>query len=335
MSCWGPLGYIGVQSCPFPATCISHSRPEFKRMQIQQKLKKTNLISSSLKHSAGISSNWLKKNMTIINDLAYKLNISVIDISDLLFNLTFQNYAKILNPIGSGWNTFRVPFSIPDIGDRYLNIFDLEGNLRNPTDPKSLFILLKFLQSIVKSERYVKFPLREYIESTRTPLDINYEYNTRLRRLVDKTEIDVEDSNSENIENDMDNVTNVSHHRMQNFKYMMKGDRKKLRREDLLLNDPAGRRRAHGSRQLNELRTNALSQLLKKIEKGDPEKFMAALAACILPDLGKSKKKQKEKKPKEISETINYTTISEDYERLPSNISRFSINNHQLSISLR
>lgn len=332
MSCWGPLGYIGVQSCPLPAICISHSRPEFKRMQIHQKLEKTNLISSSLKHSAAVSSKWLKKNIAIFNELAYKLNISVIDVSDLIFNLTFQNYAKILNPIGAGWNTCRVPFSIPDIGDRYLSIFDLEGNLRNPTDPKSLFILLKFLQSIVKSERIVHSNIREYIESMKTPLDINYEYNIRLRRLVHTTAIDVEDQNIENIENDVDNNTKLGPHRMPNLKYRIKGDSNKLTMEDLLLLDTAGRRRGHGSRQLNELRTNALGQLLKKVEKGDPEKFMSALASLMLPDLDKGKKKRKETKikTKRISQTI-----SKDYNRIATSISRLSFADQKISILMR
>lgn len=92
---------------------------------------------------------WYKQNLKVTKELSILMNKPIEEVTDLLYNLTLQNYNNILNPRRSGWNTKRVPLSRLDVCDRYFNVFDFSGNLRDRRHPRSLILLLQFLQSII------------------------------------------------------------------------------------------------------------------------------------------------------------------------------------------
>lgn len=92
--------------------------------------------------------NYHKRNVNVAHQLAQKLEKPVTEITKLMYNITVQNYSQILNPIGGVLRKWEVPFVSADACDKFLTIFDLDGNLRNPSHPKSLFKLLQLMQHI-------------------------------------------------------------------------------------------------------------------------------------------------------------------------------------------
>ncbi|XP_032585258.1 uncharacterized protein LOC116803977 [Drosophila mojavensis] len=91
---------------------------------------------------------WQTRNLNVAHHLATKLDKPIDEISDLMYNITVQNYSQILNPISGFANKCEVPFASADACTKLLTIFDFEGNLRHPSDPKSLFQLLQLMQHI-------------------------------------------------------------------------------------------------------------------------------------------------------------------------------------------
>ncbi|XP_034474980.1 uncharacterized protein LOC117782119 [Drosophila innubila] len=92
---------------------------------------------------------WYKHNLKVTQELSILMEKPISEVAELLYNLTLQNYNNILNPMKSGWNAKRVPLSRMDVCDRYLKVFDLAGNLRDRRHPRSLILLLEFMQSII------------------------------------------------------------------------------------------------------------------------------------------------------------------------------------------
>lgn len=91
---------------------------------------------------------WQTRNLKLAHHLANKLDKPIAEISDLMYNITVQNYSQILNPISGFAKKCEVPFASGDACKKLLTIFDSEGNLRHPSDPKSLFQLLQLMQHI-------------------------------------------------------------------------------------------------------------------------------------------------------------------------------------------
>ncbi|XP_030383945.1 keratin, type I cytoskeletal 9-like [Scaptodrosophila lebanonensis] len=88
---------------------------------------------------------WFNRNRGVIQQLAKALNKPDDDAFEFLWQLTLSNFSKVLNPKGAGWNWCRVPLTRVDTCDLYGTIFDLNGNLRSPIEPASLFKLLELM----------------------------------------------------------------------------------------------------------------------------------------------------------------------------------------------
>lgn len=303
MCYWNALCNIGVQAWQ-PGSRVKEPRKpsnELKWMQIQMRRQ---LLSSSCPKCLGRDAAsadqwdlWHNRNQKICRELANKLDMTVCEVSDLLFNLTFQNYGKILNPMGDGWNVCRVPLCVANVGHCYLDIFDLEGNLRNPTDPNSLYKLLRFLQSFVQSDPNSDVLKREYVESLETPLSTNFKYDPRLKRLVDSSSTDNEIETKNTVQDTHDILVNRSGRKVEMYK---------IKKNESSLIDESGRRRGYSSMQLNNLRTNVVVDIIKKLQKGDPERFLMALRSVIMP----AKKKKTKNKFRHISDF--YTQVVDD-----------------------
>ncbi|XP_068150956.1 uncharacterized protein [Drosophila tropicalis] len=97
---------------------------------------------------------WCRRNSKMIFNLSNKLGKSAEDVAVFLYDLTLQNYSQIINPKKSGWNQCnRVPFTQPFVCDGFLSLFDDRGNIRNPTNPRSLNRLLRIFQRLTTDER--------------------------------------------------------------------------------------------------------------------------------------------------------------------------------------
>lgn len=249
---------------------------EFKWLQMQ---KKHDQLSSSGRTSRGRNASWdswHNRNITICWQLATDLNMTVCEVSELLFNLTFQNYGKILNPKGAGWNICRVPLCVANVGHCYLDIFDLEGNLRDPTDPKSLYKLLRFLHSVVQSDPNSDFLKREYVESLAAPLSTSFRYNSKLKHLVDSSSTDYELEVTETPVDTNNLLVNKRGRKLEVYQQKRNSD-------EIILFDEWGRRFGYGSKHLNTLRKHVLINLIKKAQKGDPERFLKSLSMAMMP----------------------------------------------------
>nr|XP_017105072.2 uncharacterized protein LOC108130907 [Drosophila bipectinata] len=89
---------------------------------------------------------WRERNVVVIQRLAKLLDCYPEEIGAFLRELTLQNYSRLLYPEGCGRSPCNVPLCHPTVCERYLGIFDEGGNLRDPTNPRSLFSLLFLLQ---------------------------------------------------------------------------------------------------------------------------------------------------------------------------------------------
>lgn len=257
-----------------------HSSYEFKWLQMQKRhhhLRSTG--GTSRGRNAACADQWdlwHNRNKTICSQLAQNLNMTVFEVSGLLFNLTFQNYGNILNPKGAGWNMCRVPLCVANVGHCYLDIFDLEGNLRNPTDPKSLYKLLRFLHSVVQSDPNSDVLKREYVESLNVPLRTNFKYNERLRRLIDSSSPDYEMKTKETAIDNKDMLVNRRGRKLEVYK-------RDINRDQIDLVDEWGRRAGYGSMHLNTLRKKVLINLIKNAKKGHPENFLRHISSVMMP----------------------------------------------------
>ncbi|XP_030384651.1 uncharacterized protein LOC115631939 [Scaptodrosophila lebanonensis] len=90
---------------------------------------------------------WYRRNSSVIRQIAKILEKEPDDVAAFLYGLTMRDFSKMINPMGSGWNWCRVPYCTVDTCDRYWEIFDDNGNLRYPHDPRRLFALLDFIQN--------------------------------------------------------------------------------------------------------------------------------------------------------------------------------------------
>ncbi|XP_064538557.1 uncharacterized protein LOC135428462 [Drosophila montana] len=93
---------------------------------------------------------WFDTNRGTILALSRAVGLHADVVSDFLYTLTMQNFAKVLNPRGSYWYNCHVPLCNFDTCDFYCGIFDSEGNVRTPYQPESLVKLLAVLQSVLK-----------------------------------------------------------------------------------------------------------------------------------------------------------------------------------------
>nr|XP_032294614.1 uncharacterized protein LOC116651732 [Drosophila virilis] len=218
------------------------------------------------------------------------------------YRLGLVNYSDILNPRGKGWNHCRIPFSRGDICERYMSIFDLEGNLRDPTHPRSLFRLLQVIKSISTSD------IADVAESR--PI-----YNLATIRIANGAHGNATNKSLKNI--DLDYMHIKKSHELRQFDmyakpdvhpilnqshasnkpidhpYHIKIETADVRRatislhdSDLLLVDKKGRRRGQGSNQLDSLRLHQkliLHKMLRKnLKDEDPSRFLDALAKTDL-----------------------------------------------------
>ncbi|XP_034668724.1 uncharacterized protein LOC117901876 [Drosophila subobscura] len=102
---------------------------------------------------------WSHRNDVVIQQLAKLLKGCPEKVAGFLFDLTLQNYNRLLHPKRCGYNACHVPYCHPYVCERYKGIFDEYGNLRDPTHPRSLFKLLEILQNFLKGETSGCVPL--------------------------------------------------------------------------------------------------------------------------------------------------------------------------------
>lgn len=316
MCYWDALCDIGVPAWQ-PRSRVKEPRNpsnELKWLQIQKRrqlFRSSISVASSCRQCRGRDTAsadqwdlWHNRNRKICSELANKLDMTVCEVSDLLFNLTFQNYGKILNPVGDGWNVCRVPLCVANVGHCYLDIFDLEGNLRNPTDPKSLYNLLRFLQSVAQSDPNSDVLKREYVKSLETPLTTNFMYDPKLGALVDSSATDYKLETKKTVQDTHDMLVNRRRRKVEIYK--------KTKDENSLF-DEWGRRFGYGSSRLNTLRKNGVINIIKKYQKGDPVRFLMAIRSVIMP----VKKKKDKESVKHISDF--YTKVVDEDEVSNSN----------------
>ncbi|XP_030557412.1 uncharacterized protein LOC115760282 [Drosophila novamexicana] len=253
---------------------------------------------------------WYGRDIKVFNDLAYTLEKPIHKIAELMYDFTLQNYSDILNPKGKGWNHCRVPLSHGDICERYLSIFDLDGNLRDPTHPRSLFRLLQVIKTISTSDiadiaeptqsipihdlATVRFANEANGNKTNNPVkNIDLDY-LRTKKSQEPRQFDMY------AKPDVHSILTQSHASNKPIDHNIKIDTPNVRRatislhdSDLLLVDKKGRRRGQGSNQLDSLRLHQkliLHKMLRKnLKDEDPSRFLAALAKT---DLNESSPKQ-------------------------------------------
>ncbi|XP_064535443.1 uncharacterized protein LOC135426318 [Drosophila montana] len=266
---------------------------------------------------------WYGRNLKVFKELAYTLEKPVAEIAELMYNITLQNFSHILNPKGKGWNHCRVPLCRSDICDRYLSIFDLEGNLRDPTHPRSLFRLLQVIKTISTSDnadiaeppqsspihQLATIPFAQEVQGNKTynPLkNIDFEYLGNIKAnelwqfdMYGKADVHPTPSRVHASSKPIERPYNISFN-------AAKLERKSisLLNSDLLLLDKRGRRRGQGSKQLGSLRLNQKLILHKMLQKNlndeDPRRFLDALAKTDLNE-SPSKQLQHAKAVKQIS----------------------------------
>lgn len=95
---------------------------------------------------------WRERNDLVIQRMAKLLDCYPEEIGEFLHELTLQNYSRLLYPVGCGRSPCNVPLCHPTVCDRYMGIFDEGGNLRDPTNPRSLFSLLYLLQRCLNGQ---------------------------------------------------------------------------------------------------------------------------------------------------------------------------------------
>ncbi|XP_001356920.2 uncharacterized protein [Drosophila pseudoobscura] len=95
---------------------------------------------------------WSHRNDLAVRQLAKLLEGCPEKVAGFLFDLTLQNYNRLLHPRRCGYSACHVPYCHPYVCERYMGIFDDQGNLRDPTHPRSLFQLLKLLQNFLKGQ---------------------------------------------------------------------------------------------------------------------------------------------------------------------------------------
>ncbi|EDW63736.1 uncharacterized protein [Drosophila virilis] len=93
---------------------------------------------------------WFNANRGIILALSRAVGLHADVVSDFLYTLTMQNFAKVLNPRNSYCYNCHVPLCTFDACDFNCGIFDSEGNVRTPYQPESLLKLLSVLQLVLK-----------------------------------------------------------------------------------------------------------------------------------------------------------------------------------------
>lgn len=95
---------------------------------------------------------WRERNEVVIQRMAKLLDCYPEEIGEFLRELTLQNYSRLLYPVGCGRSPCNVPLCHPTVCERYMGIFDEGGNLRDPTNPRSLFSLLYLLQRCLNGQ---------------------------------------------------------------------------------------------------------------------------------------------------------------------------------------
>lgn len=333
MSCWPVQNCRGITSRQSPGiieyqTCCRNSLDdEFK----------WNQMNTSHKRCRPSRRNewdeWYAYNMKVIKRLSNLMKKPISEVAELLYNLTLQNYNNILNPKGKSWNSRRVPLSRLDACDRYLGVFDLEGNLRDPRHPRSLILLLEFMQSIIGSETETFTSMvpdstanEKYKELYPFYEDkIYFMYSKRLGRLIDpdldKIAVAIEKRNL--VSNDPSHsprsmgMTAPQHSQIGNLESDQQRQRDNgynqiipnrtvsflrpvaspldTRRSDFLLSDDKGRRRGQGSVQLDlrSKRAEFLRHLLQKVNKIDSDRFLKSLGSVDLKSPRLKRKKSK------------------------------------------
>ncbi|KAM8715700.1 hypothetical protein ACLKA7_002706 [Drosophila subpalustris] len=329
--------------------------------------------SSSHKPTSSTWDKWHEHNMKVTQELSILMKRPVLEVSELLYNLTLQNYNNILNPIGKGWNSRRIPFSRFDACDRYLSVFDLNGNLREPRHPRSLILLLEFMQSIIGNDSETETSIRQisrdltfsagtYSSSTSSKLakdsaDVNekyvekypyhedktyFMYSRQLGRLIDPdvdkmaaaierrklvvnnnpttttstkaitTTINtgkITSSPRESQFGDRDDTPSISDRRVRgDYRNILMSISSSSNQSDFILTDDKGRRRGQGSVQLDlrSERAKFLRQILHKIKKSDPDRFLKGLL-----DLDLKNPQAKQKKAK--NETDDLRSLAKFY----------------------
>ncbi|XP_032597803.1 uncharacterized protein LOC6570230 [Drosophila grimshawi] len=213
------------------------------------------------------------------------------------------------------WNNCRVPFACPAVCDRYVDIFDLDGNVRDPANPWNLSKLLKLMQAILKltDVNRINEPTNNAIRADlcrskkrdgghmkiERSLKVASEQmpnSSAARRL--KASKKEEDSKEEHVL-DAEIPTNGSPlnassrvatplNATSHGAYPMRvfGERAhRLLASDLLLTDRKGRRHGHGSPQLDNLRSEQhriLNEIFRNLSRMDPERFLEALTGADL-----------------------------------------------------
>lgn len=89
---------------------------------------------------------WGQMNGGMIQVLSKMVNQSAGRVCQFLHQLTLQLFARILYPLMNGWNTLKVPFTLPDTCELYYGIFDECGNIRCPIPTRTLLILISMMQ---------------------------------------------------------------------------------------------------------------------------------------------------------------------------------------------
>ncbi|XP_043645717.1 uncharacterized protein LOC122614979 [Drosophila teissieri] len=95
---------------------------------------------------------WSRRNQVEIKQLAKLVGYNPEEIDGFLFNLSLRNYNDLLKPKSYRWDGCNVPLCYPYVCDRYMDIFDNRGNLRNPIHTRSLDSLLSLLQDYLNGD---------------------------------------------------------------------------------------------------------------------------------------------------------------------------------------
>ncbi|XP_017019187.1 uncharacterized protein [Drosophila kikkawai] len=96
---------------------------------------------------------WGLMNVGMIQALAKMVNQSTERVGQFLHQLTLQLFARILQPLMAGWNTRKIPFTLPDTCELYYGIFDECGNIRCPIPTRTLLILITMMQYFLNLPR--------------------------------------------------------------------------------------------------------------------------------------------------------------------------------------
>ncbi|XP_023177518.2 uncharacterized protein LOC111603921 [Drosophila hydei] len=108
--------------------------------------------------SASPKDYWYDTNRETIKSLGRAFDVPVDQLADFLYMLTMQNFSAMLNPHGSCFAGYRLPFYKSDTCNLYASIFDDEGNVRTPFSPGALISLLTVLQQVLLQDHQPPHP---------------------------------------------------------------------------------------------------------------------------------------------------------------------------------